>query len=164
MAKYIIHQQQTTYSWYWECKHNPSINGTCNSKREARREAREKCRNGEASITPPSVSFWVKDGILIEFSHENLLGESQTFSSEEISESVFEYLFGYENEKWCVKQNDFVCAELKVWGIYIAGTEDKEIIEKHNLTEEQYNMLFEKSWDTIELEIDADHIYHWLFK
>lgn len=98
MPKYIIHQQQTTYSWYWECKHNPSINGICNSKREAR----EKCRNGEASITPPSV--WIKDGILIEFSHKNLLGESQTFSSEE------------------------------------------------------------KSWDTIELEIDADHIYHWLFK
>ena len=75
MAKYIIHQQQTTYSWYWECKHNPLIHGICNSKREAR----EKCRNGEASITPPSVSFSVKDGSLIEFSHENLMGELQTF-------------------------------------------------------------------------------------
>lgn len=165
MARFTIIKQRALDSWFWECTHDPSINGFAQSRREARQRARENCPNGEASIIPPPVDFIVTNGYLIEFTYANLFNVETTFQSSEITQEVFEYVFGYEKcFQDLLPKEKVVQAILKIWGIFRDGDTEDEIMNSHNLTESQFNMLYEGSWINIVLEISEDETeYLWTF-
>lgn len=162
MAKhYSITHSNTTDWWVWECK-DGSAHGTAPSRAEARRLARENC-TGECLITPPAVDFEVVNGYLVDFQTLSLDDRNLYFTSGEISEDVFNYLFGFDVDCENLRDADIVAAMLKIWGVYNGGRSMKSLMANHNLTSEQFAALSKKSWKTIELEIDEKNNYSWIF-
>ncbi|MBO7491224.1 MAG: hypothetical protein J6T59_02160 [Bacteroidales bacterium] len=163
MARFTITQTQASDSWFWECTNNPSINGFARSKKEARQRARENCRDGEANITPPPVDYIVVDGVMTEFTFENLVGDEVTFYASEIPEDIFLYVFGYDKtDSDLLSKEDVIIAILKIWGVFKSGGTD--VLANHNLSEAQGDILFESTWQSIILEISDDETeYSWTF-
>lgn len=162
MAKhYSITHSNTTDWWVWECK-DGSAHGTAPSRAEARGLARDNC-TGECLITPPAVDFEVVNGYLVDFQTLSLDDRKLYFTSGEISEDVFNYLFGFDVDCENLRDADIVAAMLKNWGAYNGGRSMKSLMANHNLTSEQFAALSKKSWKTIELEIDEKNNYSWIF-
>ena len=158
---YSLTHSYTTNWWIWKCK-DGSAHGTAPSRAEARRLAREHCTSG-CVITPPAVDFEVEHGYLVDFRSLSLDDKELHFTSVEISEDVFNYLFGFDVDREEVRDADIVAATLKIWGVYNGGRSMRSLMANHNLTSEQFVALARKSWTTIELEIDEENSYSWDF-
>lgn len=103
-------------------------------------------------------------GHVCKFQACDIFGKNKTYSTAEISEDIFYYIFGYEdydaNE---LDDVQVVVSLLKIWGIYKKGSTISSIRRNHNLTVEQYTKLYSREWLNLTIIIGDDEEISWDF-
>ncbi len=143
--------------------------GWAATKREARRQAREAVASGfcDYTLIPPTGGMVIEhscDKIIGIFYYPNLLEDMLTYSLAEISENTAMWLLGSCNYiKRDSTEEERVVALLKVWELYCGGTEKSEIMAIHNLQDNEFEVLANKEWNYILININDDEEINWLF-
>lgn len=171
------------YSWYWLVEWYDEDGNLLNwtegwtySKKDAKKAAKEAeypgPRNSKAtikmdpvkkvSIEPPYVDAEVVNGYLCNFSMYNPEGEKIKFSTSEISDNTAYWVFGLDCfDPKLTERSELVIAMLKIWGVYRGGKDKKAIMEIHNLTEEYFDIIADKSWSNINIKFDEEDNMYW---
>lgn len=167
MARRIkITRSSSTGWWTWTAG---SCSGWANTKREARRQAREAISSGncDCTIIPPNGGVVVNNSLNGESSvvyFPNVDGTMMEYSFDEINENTAMWLLGscnYIEEDSTPAER--VVALLKVWGIYRGGLEMSDILLNHQLQEENFLILASKEWNYIIINIDNNENISWTF-
>lgn len=186
-----VERTNTTYSWYWAVvwyDEDGNEIGFCygyeNSKREARKEAKEASKGDpcypeqkkravkadptvsvKIHILPPHIDAKVINGHLAYFSIENPQGKRVVFSTHDISENTAFWVFGMDCfDPELSTKAELVAAMLKIWGVYVHGEEsEKELKRIHQLSDEHFAIIAEKRWNQITIECYEDGSFNWSF-
>ncbi len=168
MARIIkITRSSSTGWWAWTAG---DCSGWANSKREARRQAREALSSGncDCEITPPNGGIIVNNNSsnegnsTIYFPDTN--GKMKEYPLDEINENTAMWLLGscnYIEEDSTPEER--VIALLKVWDIYQGDIVLSDILVNHNLQAEEFYILASKEWNYIFINIDNDENISWTF-
>ncbi len=152
-------------SWRWNVYCNGEwIGGNTEESKRAAKIAAEQCKcdaieNGtaspdddlETSITPPQINASIINGELVGMDFINpWTNNPQHFTTDDISENELAWIAGLCFFDPSASQNfELLRAKLKTWDVYIGGDSMTEIMQAHNLTESQCNLILNKNWSTI---------------
>ena len=160
-----------TWIWVVKCDGEIIASGPENTKRDAKkmgnRAAEDLCistsqsSHGEyegedgkiynVEILPPAINASIVNGHLdsVEFV-DPWTDEYSSFTSNEISENELSWILGLcFYDEILSQEYELVAAQLKVWGIYLGGNSIDEIKSLHNLSDENFNAIVTKTWDSI---------------
>jgi hypothetical protein len=178
-----VERSKTTGWWTWEANWYDEngewmcgTGGHGSSKSDAKRQRKNaECPCCDSSklaakienvkkifIEPPLVDAEVVNGYLCNFSMYNPEGEKIKFSTSEISDNTAYWIFGLDCfEPNLSERSELVIAMLKIWGVYRRGKDKKAIMEIHNLTEEYFDIIADKSWSNINIKFDEEDNMYW---
>ncbi len=165
--KYRLHQSDNTDWWGWTCK-DGSKSGWSPTKDGARSAAVEACGTIDNSdfTDPLSDAYGLEYdgnnnyvGILV----QTLDNNDVFYEPDEMSESAAFYINQGYTEDPNLTVEEIVAAQLNAWGIYLGGETRQEIIDIHNLTEVQFDMIvafdYEEAYVTV--ENGMDYLWEW---
>ncbi len=165
--KYRLRESEKTGWWGWECKDGSGY-GWSPTKSGARNEAKEACGTVDNSnFTDPLSDTYGLDydaadnyvGVLV----QTLDNDDVYYDPSEMSESAAFYIYEGYTEDPNLTAEEIVAAQLNAWGIYLGGETRQEIIDMHNLTEVQFDMIvafdYEEAYVTV--ENGQDYLWEW---
>ena len=170
-------------SWKWDVYCDGQWVAGCveETKRDAKRASNqftcESISNGslpsgtniETIITPPQINASIENGVLSGFDIINPWTQAfHHFTTNDISENELAWIAGLCFYDSSLSQNyELLRAKLKTWDVYLGGNSMLEIMQIHNLTEVQCNLILSKNWITIDITkiIEDDETVHldWIF-
>ena len=165
--KYRLRESEKTGWWGWECK-DGSKSGNSPTKDGARDAAREACGSVANSnfYDPASDEYGLEYDIMDNYVGvlvQTLDNEDVFYDPNEMSESAAFYIYERYTEDPNLTVEEIVAAQLNAWGIYLGGETRQDIINIHNLTEAQFDMIvsfdYEEAYVTV--ENGADYLWEW---
>jgi hypothetical protein len=164
MAKdYKVWKSGATGWWHWECK-DGSGSGTAKSRSEARQQGQTNCSGSGFVLIPPPFDIDVIRGFVGSFEVYDLDGKPRRYSSSEISENTFYFLFGsdfFESSKSTTEEK--VISYLTIWGIYRGGQSEAEIRRLHDLNSAGYGKIAAKDVNNLIITIEDNDKITWNF-
>jgi len=159
MAKsYTLEESAVTGWWVWSCGLK---GGSATNKDDAEAAAKKACGDSFV-LTPPPVDAQIYRGHLAAFTVQNLERERVTFSAGEVSEDLFQYLFGFANEGAAkLKPVAIVVALLKIWGIYRGGDSEEAVRNQHALSADVFGRLAKRKFGGLKLAVANDGKLKW---
>lgn len=160
---YTIGKSNTTGWWTWSCK-DGSAGGSTNSRKSAKAAGKENCGSiANTDITPPYEALDFELSEFIQISIEDLDGDVNTFTNEDLTKDEVMYWMGDVYEEITDAQK--VITYLKIFDVYKEGTTKEEVKQYHNLSESDFNhIVYREFTDNFHLYIDDEtNEYEWSF-
>lgn len=161
--KYKVWKSGATGWWHWECK-DGSASGTAGSRSEARSQGQSNCSGSGFVLSPPPFGGEIIRGHVSSFEVYDLDGTLRKYSTAEISENTFYFLFGsdfYEPTQSTPEER--VIAYLTIWGIYRGGQSEAEIKRRHDLNTAGFGKIAAKDVYNLEITIEDNDKITWNF-
>jgi len=130
-----------------------SESGAANSKRAAKNQAGGVACGVNIVIMPPKINATIINGRMAYFEMINPWTEQfHTLIASEVSENELFWIAGigcYDDSLSSSLKR--VVAMLKVWDVYLGGDSEKGVQELHDLSDEEFDIISEKTWTSVEI-------------